>query len=245
MLQVQVLPGVPASMARRYYVSPLPPAGPATLSPTLGHHLGRLVRTSTGDAVVLFDGAGAEVAATVLEVRGRDVIVEVGAPVAHRLGRSPRLLLDVACALPKSPRTDWLFEHGTEVGIRSFRPILTERTNRQPERHQAWQRVLIAACAQCDRLVLPTIEPTVTLDELCAMSLPAARFVATIADTELGPTDADTALLVVGPEGGLTEREVSQLTHAGFTPRSLGPLTLRTETAVLAGATRLLQAPGR
>jgi 16S rRNA (uracil1498-N3)-methyltransferase len=230
-------------MARRYFASPLPPAGPATLSPRLGHHLGRVVRARPGDAVVLFDGAGAEADATVLEVHGRDLLVDVGAPVARLLGRSPRLTLTVACALPKSPRTDWLFEHGTEVGIHSFRPILTERTNRQHERREHWQRVLIAACAQCDRSVLPTIEPTVTLAELCAMPQPQARYVATTADTELGPATADAALLVVGPEGGLTEREIGLLMQAGFRARSLGPLTLRTETAVLAGATRLLQAP--
>ncbi|MBM4059801.1 MAG: 16S rRNA (uracil(1498)-N(3))-methyltransferase [Planctomycetes bacterium] len=231
-------------MARRYFVSPLPPPGPATLRPGLGHHLGRLVRTSPGDPVVLFDGAGAEVEATVLEVRGREVIVAVGAPVARLLGRSPRLVLDVACALPRSPRADWLFEHGTEVGIRSFRPILTERTNRQPERRKTWERILVAACAQCDRLVLPRIEPTATLDELCAMPLPEARFVATVADVELGPAVADPVLLVVGPEGGFTERELQRLLAAGFAARGLGPLTLRTETAVLAGATRLLAAPG-
>ena len=231
-------------MARRYFANPLPPAGPATLSPSLGHHLGRVVRTGKGDAVVLFDGKGQEVHATVLEVRGRDVIVEVGAPLARLLGQSPRMALDVACALPKKPRTDWLLEHGTEVGIRSFRPILTERTNRQHEQHARWERVLIAACAQCDRSILPTIEPTVTLAELCAMPQPQARYLATIADTELGPASTDTVLLVVGPEGGLTEREITLLTDAGFAPRSLGPLTLRTETAVLAGATRLLQMPG-
>ena len=192
---------------------------------------------------MLFDGAGAEVSATVLEVRGRDVLVEVGAPVTRLLGRSPRLAVDVACALPKNPRADWLFEHGTEAGIRSFRPILTERTNRQHEQHQRWERILIAACAQCDRSILPTIEPTVTLAELCAMPQPGARYVATIAGQELGPARADTALLVVGPEGGLTDRELALLTDAGFAPSSLGPLTLRTETAVLAGAIRLLQAP--
>ena len=64
-----------------------------------------------------------------IEMRGRDVLVEVGAPSASLLGRSPRMAMDVACALPKKPRTDWLFEHGTEAGIRSFRPILTERTS--------------------------------------------------------------------------------------------------------------------
>ncbi len=194
---------------------------------------------------MLFDGTGAEVSATVVEVCGRDVLVDVGAPVERPLGRRPRLALDIACALPKKPRTDWLFEHGTEAGVRSFRPIVTARTNRQLERHKRWETILIAACAQCDRAVLPTIEPTVTLQELCASPQPEERYVATPGDTELGPASSATALLVVGPEGGLTECELELLADADFTPRSLGPLTLRTETAVLAGATRLLQAPIR
>jgi 16S rRNA (uracil1498-N3)-methyltransferase len=229
-------------MARRYFVPTLPPPGAAlTLSPGRGHHLGRVVRTRPGQPVVLFDGTGAELCATVVEVNGREVRVSAGAPPPQPLGRSPRIALDVACALPKSPRADWLFEHGTEAGIRSFRPILTARTNRQVDRHKRWERILIAACAQADRAVLPTIEPTVTLEALCGLDNPEERYVATAGEIELGPAESGCALLVVGPEGGLTDEELARLASAKFVPRSLGPLTLRTETAVLAGATRLLQ----
>jgi 16S rRNA (uracil1498-N3)-methyltransferase len=192
---------------------------------------------------VLFDGCGRECAAVVIGLDGRDVHVEVTGAIAVAAGRTPRLALDVAVALPKSPRTDWLLEHGTEAGVRSFRPLSTERTNRQPERLQAWQRVLVSACAQCDRALLPTIAPAMTIDELCASPLPAERFVATRCDRELGPAATGEVLLVIGPEGGLTDSEIDRLVAAGFAPRSLGPLTLRTETAVVAGATRLLQAP--
>jgi 16S rRNA (uracil1498-N3)-methyltransferase len=230
-------------MARRFFTDLIPPRGPATLSQKLGHHLGRIVRTSPGDAVVLFDGKGHETAATVLEVGSREVRVEVGEALVVPLGRSPRLQLDIACALPRSARADWLFEHGTEAGVSTFVPLLTERTNRRHEDRAHWQRVLIEACAQCDRALLPTVAQTVTLADLCAQPGVAERYVATPAEIELGPAQTSRALLVVGPEGGLTDRELALLVEHGFLPRSLGPLTLRTETAVLAGATRLLQAP--
>jgi 16S rRNA (uracil1498-N3)-methyltransferase len=95
-------------MARRIYANPLPPPGPATLSARLGHHLGRIARLDAGSPVVLFDGCGREAAATVVGLEGRDVHVEVTGAIAAPAGRSPRIALDVAVALPKSPRTDWL-----------------------------------------------------------------------------------------------------------------------------------------
>ena len=152
------------------------PVGPATLSSRLGHHLGRLVRTKAGDAVVLFDGAGAEMAATVVEV---------------------------ACALPRSSRADRLFEHGTEAGVHSFRPILTERTRRQTGQRRHWEQILIAACAQCDRSVLvPTtrvnrIEPSSV--RAAKASSPAVLLSTTEVVPEASHIDRSVWLLVVNP----------------------------------------------
>lgn len=229
-------------MARRYFANPLPPLGLATLSKKLGHHLGRIARTTAGDEVVLFDGNGNEVAATIREVHTREVLVEVTSLLATPLGRSPRLHLEIACALPRSARADWLLEHGTEAGVSTFRPILTERTNRRTEDRAHWHRVLIEACSQCDRAILPTIAETLSLGDLCARPGIDERYVATAAPVELGAATSSRCLLVIGPEGGFTDREVAMLVQSGFAARSLGSLTLRTETAVVAGATRLLQA---
>lgn len=230
-------------MARRFFVRPLPAAGRVTLSPKLGHHLGRLIRKKPGDAVSLFDGAGGQVSATVIEVRGRDVQVEVGQANVARVARSSRLELTIACALPRASRTDWLLEHGTELGVHRFLPLLTERAKRHGDRRGHWERVLVKACAQCDRAWLPEIEDALTLAEFCERARPAESFVAAFGAPELGPVATPQALLVIGPEGGLTDRELGLLEEAGLRARSLGPLTLRTETAVLAGATRILQQP--
>ncbi|MCB9879889.1 MAG: 16S rRNA (uracil(1498)-N(3))-methyltransferase [Planctomycetes bacterium] len=228
-------------MARRYFADPLPAIGPATLSARHGHHLGRIVNTGPGDAVVLFDGAGLEVHATVLAVGAREVQVMVVGPVAVPLGRRPRLALDVACALPRK-RADWLFEHGTEVGIRSFWPIVTERTNRQHEQPEHWRRILIAASAVRPRAVPPTMRPTSASTGCARWRCRRACFVATMADTERRATTAAEALLVVGPRRA-HRQGIPAVDRRRSSPRNLGPWALRTGTPCSRrGGLRLLQA---
>lgn len=227
-------------MSRRYLVRPLPPPGPHLLPAEVAHHL-NVVRARPGDRVRLFDGAGTEADAELTEVGRRRVTAVVGPGTAVQ--REPLARIELACALPKGARAEWLFEHGTEVGVSAFRPIRFERSNpSRRERRDRFERIVAAAAEQCDRSMLPVVHDEVTLIDLLAdPSVPSERFLAAPGAREpLGAARAAAAILVIGPEGGFAESEIDALAEAGFRPVDLGPLTLRTETAALVGAARLL-----
>jgi len=240
-------------MARRYHVSPLPPAGTHRLPEEVAHHLAHVMRTRAGEPVVLFDGAGRECHGEIVLVEESHHRVHQGAVVEARLGEpvmsrtEPRVEVEVAFAVPKGHRSDWLFEHGTEVGVRRFRPLLCARSHpagdgeRATRRHQRWQRICQAAAGQCDRSVVPDIATVAPLNHLLQLQdLPPERYLAHADGQPLAAARGDTALLLVGPPGGFTSDEIAAAVAAGFEPRNLGPLTLRTETAVIAGAVRLM-----
>jgi 16S rRNA (uracil1498-N3)-methyltransferase len=228
-------------MAHRYFVPELPAAGPHVLTGELAHHLGRVLRARPGDPFVLGDGRGRSAPAVVASV-GRDrVACEVGPATA---APPPALRLVVAFAVPRLARAEWLLEHGTELGVAAFQPLATSRSRPQAERPERWQRIVTAAAGQCDRAWLPDVLPAAELEPWLQGALPRARWVgAGDAAARLGDGDdalAEDGVLLVGPEGGFTARELAAIGAAGFAPRRFGPHVLRTETAALAGAALLL-----
>lgn len=226
-------------MSCRCLVDPLPGEGLVFLPAGVSRHLGRVRRARPGDEVVLFDGRGRECAARVRAVRGGEVQVEVGP--ARAIGREPRARVQLAFALPKAARAEWLFEHATEVGVAVLRPVLCERGGPPPRRTDRWRRIAASAAAQCGRSLLPRVcDPEALADLLARDDLPAERYCARLGAPALDAARGDEALLFVGPPGGLSAAEEELLAGEGFLPRGLGPLVLRTETAVLVGAARLL-----
>lgn len=223
-------------MANRYFVDQLPQAGHHVLRGEVAHHLATVLRCRPGDQFVLADGRGGSALATVTGGKGRELVIEVAA--AHR-SPSPRHCLHVAFAPPKLQRAEWLFEHGTEVGIDVFWPLWTSRTRPQGDRRERWQKIATAAAGQCDRDWLPTIgEPQELAAWLERGGLPVRRFVGDAAGQTFAPADAvpGEALLLVGPEGGFDAAEAHAIAAAGFLPRRFGSHVLRTETAALVGA---------
>lgn len=226
------------TMAQRYFVDALPRPGPFHLDGELSHHLGKVLRARPGDEVRLADGRGRSAAAGVVSVDRDRVTLEVGPAV---FCASPTRRVHLAFAPPRRNRGEWLFEHGTEVGVAVFWPVWTTRTRPQGERAERWQRIIRAAAGQCDRDWLPEIRPAMEMAEfLASVDLPQQRLVA---DRDGAPvptlSDSDVALLV-GPEGGFSDEERAATAAAGFKTCSFGPHVLRTETAALVGAATLM-----
>ena len=139
---------------------------------------------------------------------------------------------------------DLILQKATELGVSRIAPVVTERTEvkldaeRSVKRLAHWRGVLLSACEQSGRARVPELLEPQSLANFAANEPPGHRFLLDpfaergIADARVAPGDRVT--LMIGPEGGLSERDQLTLRAAGFVGLRLGPRVLRTETAGLA-----------
>ena len=220
------------------------------LPPGAARHV-QVLRLQPGSPITLFDGRGGEWDAQVLRMGRSDVQVAVGSH--HVVEREPQRAIHLATGLMASDRMDWLVEKATELGAASFSPVLAERSSlrlsgeRAEKKRAHWQAVTIAACEQSGRNRVPTVHEQLGLDMLLRSPLANKRLLLSLADdatplsAALGDwNDADSAILLSGPEGGLSPKEEVAARAAGFIPVSLGQRVLRAETAPLAALAVLL-----
>jgi len=211
--------------------------GQVRLTGLKAHKLVHVLRSRTGDALEVFDGAGAAFDASVVEV-GEGLVVLALGPARRAPGLRP---VTIVQALPKGDRLEWVLEKGTELGASAFWPVVSERTvvklsGREEVKRARWQRVVDEAARQCGRTEVPTVHAPGPLLEV-ARQLGGQVLVLDEEERTLRLSDAagvGPLALVVGPEGGLARAEVAALVAGGAVTVSLGPAILRTETAALA-----------
>ena len=208
----------------------------------------QVLRLQTGDALTLFNGRGGQHTARLVEVGRRSALVEVGA--FESVEAEPPYRITLAQGVAGGEKMDWLVEKAIELGVTRVAPLVTARgvvrlsAERASRRHAHWQGIARAACEQCGRNRLPEIEPARDLAKWLE-TLPARddrsalRYMlsprATIAFDALPRTAPNAEVtLLIGPEAGLAPDEEDAAIAHGFTPLSLGPRVLRTETAGMA-----------
>lgn len=232
-------------------------AGQIALSPEESRHASRARRLSVGDPVVLFDGQGHESDGRVAVVSLREVVID-GGEVRFRDRLRPQLTL--AFAPPKEPRQDSLVEKCSELGVAELVPLLCERVVADVSGHrlEKWRRRAIEAAKQSGQCWLPRLHRPRTLEQvltnrawygqvLAGLSVSGGVAPAPILSLLDTLSQSDRILAFIGPEGGWEPREENTLLAAGAAPVSLGPNTLRIETAAiaLAAVIHALARPGR
>lgn len=232
---------VPRIYVHRGVAGSARPGDTAALDPVAAHHVARVLRLRRGNPVVLFDGSGGEFDATVQTVAREQVrvVVERHRPVSRESDLHVCLVLGVS----RGERMDWALQKTVELGVSEIAPVLSERSvvKLEPERGERrmahWARVVRSACEQSGRTRLPCLHPPRPLSEwLAAGGPPGTRIaldpIAPPLSEQVAPAAA--VVLAVGPEGGFSEAELERLDAHGFRRVSLGPRTLRTETAAAA-----------
>lgn len=231
---------------RRFTVTPEQISGDrVAFDQAESRHMSAVLRLTPGDLVVAVDGRGHDYTVR-LEQLG-EAATGMILRVAPSASESP-LAISLVQGVPKGDKMEAIVRAATELGVRRVMPALTERTvvradpGRWRDRARRWQRVAKEASKQSGRAFIPPVEVPRPLDEwldsdvtsadlrLCLWEGQAPSLASLCED--LGRVPA-TAVVLVGPEGGLSLEEVGRASVRGWSLASLGPRTLRTETAGL------------
>jgi 16S rRNA (uracil1498-N3)-methyltransferase len=232
-------------MAPRFYLdAPLRAGGVCQLPEDAAHHAVHVLRLREGEEVTLFNGRGGEYAARIASIQRLKMSIDL---LEHRaLERESPLRLALVQGVSAGEKMDSTVRKAVELGIAEVQPVLATRSVARPKAERAdsrrahWQKVVISACEQCGRNRIPQVHPLTSVEDyrpgdgIKLLLSPQAKLRLSEAVGE-----GAAFILAAGPEAGFTAPEEAMLASAGFTPVSLGPRVLRTETAAVAALAAL------
>ena len=208
-----------------------------TLNPFESHHLLATNRARMGDEVVLFNGAGLESLARISTEDRRRCVLTTESFQQHP---DPSVKITLAIAIIKGKTFDTILRQATELGVYKIQPLLTDWTQVQikdaDSKIAKWEQHLIEGCKQSGNPWLPRLEKPAPLTNLLEGKELSSAVVASLEDDKIvwDKLSIDHSPIVfVGPEGDFTPDEYKLLKARGAQPVSLGPLVLRSETAVV------------
>lgn len=217
------------------------------------HHAVAVRRTRPGEVVALTDGQGGEAVGMVAVTGRRLMQVRVEEFTRHE---EPSPAIWVAQAIPKGDRGERAVEMLTEIGVARIIPWAAERSvgqwrgERGDKALARWRATARESSKQARRSWQAEVTPMVSTTELVAL-IGATELTVALHEqaggalSELAVPETGTVLLVVGPEGGLSDAEVRSLSDAGAQAIGLGGEVLRTSTAGVAAAAAVLSRTAR
>lgn len=209
-------------------------------------HVIQVLRMETGERLLLTDGKGSKAEAEIIEDnRKRCVVKRVTIEKEAEKNRKVAIAISL---IKNASRFEWFLEKATEIGVREIIPLICERTEKEKFRFDRMQGIVISAMLQSQQSRMPVLHQPTDFNQIIHANQFQQRFIAHCEETHKQQlshqliSPAANQLIVIGPEGDFTGKEIETALGNGFVPVALGDTRLRTETAGLVAATILIQA---
>ena len=223
---------------RLYQNTPFTEGKTAELDSDNSHHLNKVLRFPVGKNITVFNGDGFDYTALVQDEK-KTTSLKVISKARNNI--ESKLDLTLAQGIAKGEKMDFLIQKAVELGVTRIIPMKLERCvvrlsdEKVQKKIDHWQKIANHACEQSGRSVIVSLSNPLSLEELLEETIHDGFVLhhrAQIGLSQLKETSK--ATILIGPEGGLTEKEVSDSEVAGYQSILIGKRVLRTETASLA-----------
>lgn len=201
------------------------------------HHITKVLRKSEGDVLHLTNGKGSFFETIVKSANPKKCVVtickfEKQAPIPYslHLAVAPTKLND---------RYEWFLEKATEIGVTEITPIICDQSERRFIKHDRFEKIIQSAMKQSLKAYLPILNPAISFEKFITSNRTEdLKFIAHCENSEkqllkevIKPKKS--ILIMIGPEGDFSTKEISLSSQYGFSAISLGTSRLRTETAAI------------
>ena len=205
-------------------------------------HLTKVLRKKNGDVIYITNGKGVlfETRINLISKNCTELLI-----IKNTTHSKAKVKVNIAIAPTKmNDRIEWFIEKSTEIGIDTISPILCEKSERKTIKKDRLEKIAISAMKQSLRYYKPNIEELVNFDAFINNCESDDKFIAHCKDDKkqyLGnyKLKSNSVTILIGPEGGFSDKEIENAKNKGFKAISLGDSKLRTETAAIV-ATQVL-----
>jgi 16S rRNA (uracil1498-N3)-methyltransferase len=205
----------------------------------LFHQWTKVLRYQPGREVVLFNELHEERLYKIVKIGNNAVQLELVTEFEPKL---PKREVYLGFSLLKKDKSDWVLQKTTELGVRHLVPLLTDRTEKTGFNEERAQKIIIEAAEQCERTDIPSLRSLITPQQFVdEMRDKATIYIAEKSDKKFGDLDElpDPVVIMIGPEGGWSDEELTYFREQQLPLVSLSDFTLRAETAAISAVVQI------
>ena len=200
------------------------------------HHIRRVMRKKVGEMIHVTNGKGLEWIGQLVKTETRIAIAKKTEVILHKDKIVP---FHIAVAPTKSnDRLEWLLEKATEIGVSEITPLICDHSERKTIKTERMKKILIRALKQSVQFFLPQLNPMISFEAFMQLDHPEKKLIAHCQNGNKIPLNQirdlnNDILILIGPEGDFSRREIKTAQNKSFTEISLVEQRLRTETAAI------------